>query len=187
MSYSTNPWTLRKIESQLTPLTEGRGCRWHRPVGASDRWAQVWAYKIREGLAIARRHPTLFPALRAVADLVRIEATSESLVEAYIIAAALPTAPVTAPQRAISFQDSIETPASLDHICASWDAAQPSTQPLHFPKTALTTDKLLDLARWLAAKTPPWMVLYMNRTTSLTLALDDPNIPAEAKVQVVSL
>lgn len=60
MGYSKSPSTARAVQPQLRGIEEGRdSIEWKVAPGQASRWA----YKIREALRIADRHPTEFPFL----------------------------------------------------------------------------------------------------------------------------
>ena len=179
MAYSKSPFTLKKIEAQLEPLTRGQTCVYRRPESASPNWASLWSYKIREGLSIAKLYPEKFPALTKIASSVEVRVLSSQEVEASVTISVAPALfEITKTQ--LQTWPSITAPiTSIEQIKADWTGHG----SLHYPATSLGYNDIIALAQWSNAQSPLLMVLYSARTTSLTLAIDDPAVPAEAKVQ----
>lgn len=190
MTYARNPNILRQILPQLQPLLEGRVAVWQRPVEADPRkWAAAWAYKVRQGLSIAERHPQHFGTLAALAPIIRVQVLDKDRVQAGFIAAITPQAvePVETDSRAREIDFEYEDPQEIGiNFAGLYDflAAFPKQEKYHFVRSSLTNDERERLARSMAAK--GWMVLYDPTSTGLTLAPDDPEVPASAKVSSAS-
>lgn len=177
MAYSRSPYTLRRIEVQLEPLTRGETCIYTKPEGASANWASQWSYKIREGLSIARALPDRFPSLAKVAANVEVRVLSSQEVEARVNVR-VPALPVIGGGN-ILHNYTTSPMDNLEQVKVEWEGQGTA----HYALTAFSQEEIRNLAAWGRAQEPPLMVLYSPRTTALTLAIDDPSVPEEAKVR----
>jgi hypothetical protein len=189
MGYAKSSATMRRMFPALQPLAEGKPCEWDRPSGDAD----VWAYKLREALFISRKEWARRPLdmeLKAFAQaslMFTIQVISPTLVRAVfanpseIQMEPRPTEQALTPGPA----HRISQLQSVEDLQAAWKSAMPSNDPLHFPDMQLSDQDLALAAAWAASLTPAWMILRRKGTNAITLAPDNPNVPAEAKVHPV--
>ncbi len=182
MAYSTSPFTLMKMETQLYPLSQGKTVRWARPLNEKIGWASAWAYKVREAFYIARLYPDRFPALAKIADKVKVSVLEGGGVEARVEIAVhpAPVAVVTAVAPTIAQVEDAPV-ADMNTIMSAIEREEELGATVHFPRTSVSAEELKVIAG--QAQANKQMVLYSARTTGLTIAPDDPEVPAEARVQ----
>lgn len=172
MGYSRNPEVLERIIDSLEPLTRGQECLWERPTGDAIRWAD----RIREALYIADHHPHRYPELAAARGRFIIKTMSDNEVRAIRRQTIDPSpAIINGTERPPSTMVDLST--VLDRFGKV--IADIVDLPMHFSHTTLSEDDL----KTIAARVSPCIVLYDPRSTALTIAEDNPNIPAEAKIQ----
>lgn len=170
MGYSNNPALVRKARELLQPLTTGKDFVW---TGVTD--PRRLAYRLRECLAIARKHPEEFPQLNQFAHKYIIRTFTGS------VAAIMPEEPQsmaarpTVPQAAVS-QFVIDSPVSVAQVIEAWINQQPSLALLILTNCSFSNSELSELALWASRNEPAWMVLHERGERSVTLALDDPAI-----------
>lgn len=156
MGYSKNPDTLNKIRGHLLNLEDGLATEWKVPEDKTD-W---WAYKVREGLSIARLYPTRFPKLAEAAQMFKVVIAGAGIVRA-VLAGNTPEPVVSAAGGNV--QHGLDTdhavtgdggrrstatvtgPQTADSIMRVWFAQQPSNNPIYFPDAALSNSELLTL------------------------------------------
>jgi hypothetical protein len=190
MGYSKNISTLRSMADQLQLLAAGQACRWERPGEDADKWA----YKIRECMQIAVRltkknDPQLedwMKNLAAAKSAFAIRVISPTLVEASFKTdmelSAEPT-PVVQGMQPAGRSHLIGEVKTLEDMQAVWKHAQPTNDPIHFPNCLLSDQELSLAADWADRLKPSWMLLKPRNTRDVTLAPNDPRVPAEAKVK----
>lgn len=190
MGYSQNISTLRAIQPQLQLLAAGQPCTWDRPSGDGHRWA----YKIREALNVAERevinkgeHADEFIKQLAVAKKhFTIRTISQFKVEASFKTSAeesLEPTPTDQGKETSTRSHTIGEIKTLEDLIAIWHDRQPTNTPIHFPNALLSDTDLVLAADWAATLQPPWMLLRPRGTNALTLAPNDPQVPAGAKVK----
>lgn len=186
MAYSTSPYTLVKIEMELMPLASGKTIKWLRPANERQGWASNQGYKVREAMKIALLYPERFPALAKVAEHVTVKILSATEVEARVDikvpASTVVSEPLAAPvhRPSATRQDYALLPMDeVKQVIAEWEGSGVA----HYDKTVLGPEQLRELALWADKQVPKLMVVYGRRTTSLTIALDDPEVPQDARVQ----
>lgn len=189
MGYSKNPISLQRIEAALIPLKQGKPCAWDRPDGDADRWA----YKVRQALYIAARHPREFPELAEAAKRFKIMVLNDYLVQA-VVSGAPSEATLTSRESAMAQGLPVAGPPheiaavqTAEEIITAWRNAQPTNDKLHFPQAMLSDEELAVAAQFAAARTPAWMLLktrplVLGQPYSLTLAPHDDRVPAAARV-----
>lgn len=189
MAYSKSISTLRGMQPYLKLLTEFTPCEWQRTAPDADKWA----YKLREALFIARREAVLrkddeeIQALANAALMFTIQVINPHLVRAVLADVSEIQAEPTPTRQALDAgpDHRVSKIQSVQDLKDVWLRAQPTNDKLHFPDARLSDDELSEAAGWAASLTPPWMLLRPKGTNSLTLAPDDPRVPAEAKVRPV--
>lgn len=172
MAYSDSPETLRKILPLLQPLAEGKSWRWSAPDNA-----RMLAYKLREGLYIARTHPTEFPELAQAAGQFRIEVVNKDTVQAVqkrqftteAMAAAdagntSAAVVVTGTEMAGKLHELV-APESAIRIIQFWMDAQPSNGPFSFPRSTLNMEEMTKLYNWATAR--KWLIFYAEGRITL--------------------
>lgn len=187
MGYSKNISTFNQMKDQLTLLSQQTPCSWDRPSGDADNFA----YKIREALFIAslesQKHPKdpYWLTLALVRKTWEIRVISPFKIEAApgldieLDSRPTPSAPSNQPAGKVPILAQVRT---AEDVIAFWTKLQPSNDKIHFPQILLSDQDIGLVADWAAGLTPSWMVLRPKGTTSLTLAPDDPNVPAAARV-----
>lgn len=179
MSYSTSPLTLNRILREYAPLLQGKACIWHRPLGADpNRWAHRWAYKLREGLTIAKLYPEQFRELAQLADDVKIVTTAVT-VEMYLSLRPAVEVEVREITQRIA-PEVAHSQTTFEDVLHMWQERRRSGVKLYVEKHSLTEAEQQRLAHTL--RLDGWMVLR-SRDGALTLAPDDAAVPLEARVQ----
>lgn len=190
MGYSNNVSTVRNMAGQLQLLAAGQPCRWERPGKDGARWA----YKIRECLDISVREvmkkgehaDELCKRLAIAKQHFTIRFISDTLVEASFkteAEASLEPTPATQGMDPAGKPHTLGELKSLEDMMAVWKSRQPSNDPIHFPNALISDSDLALAADWAAGLKPPWMILRPKGTNSITLAPNDPRVPAGAKVK----
>lgn len=189
MAYSKSITTLRTMQPYMGLLASFTPCEWTRTQPDADKWA----YKLREALYIARREAPRRPDdeemqnLAKAALLFKIQVINPHFVRAVIADVSEVQEEPTPTVQALTPGPDHRTSKiqSLEDLQSLWLKAQPSNDKMHFPDARLTDEELNLAAAWAASLTPPWMLLRPRGTNALTLAPDDPRIPADAKVRPV--
>lgn len=184
MGYSTSPFTLDRIAPEFALLIVARACVWKRPKDAKHDWASKLAYKLREGLYLAGVFEDRHPSLSAIADHVKVTTTRDMVVAVVMEhQAEIEFAPQAEPLNAPALAE----PGDFKHLTyeAVWGLVQQRIKDgyamkLHIPGHSLTAYEINALAANLLVK--GWMLLA-DRSGALTMAPDDPDVPAEAKVR----
>lgn len=191
MGYSKSIASVLNMEASLQMLAQQKPCSWDVPEGVTDeRAADRLAYKIRQALRIAYRHKTRFPDLAEAYLRFEIQVVGDTLVQAVVKPSKNTSGAIEAgaPIRhgmelAGSAPMVLAMVSSPEEVVKVWHNAQPTNDRIHFPEALLNDAQLKELAAWAASLTPSWMLLRPKGTNALTLAPDDPRVPAEAKVK----
>lgn len=172
MAYSRSKYTLEKRLHLYSDLLLGKAAWWEtaNPVRL--------AAHIREGLYIAQLYAAEYPKIAAIAAHVKVSLVGARTVEARIDIPLLSEKLEIARESFAKLETIKDTPYTLAEIL---EAMEYPVNRMTFMQTTLTPTELHQLAGAMAAEGR--MVLYVGRTSMLTIALDDPDIPAEAKVQ----
>lgn len=190
MGYAKSPATLRRIEALLKDLAEGRPCVWETQDTNDTGWAGRWAYKVREGLSIAARHPDLFPGLAANADRFTVEELSPFKVQARFSANTVESAVIaagTAPSVTHGVEDAgakprtYAGPQTAMSIIDTWLKSQQPfghNDPLNFSQAGLTPQDMAKLHAWAVKRTPPWMIVNPKGTPTVILMPHDAELEA---------
>lgn len=177
MGYSASIKTVHRNMDILQPLLHKTTHVYtHQP------FPHKLAYKIRESLRIASRNPETFPELAAIAHKVRVRVVGDTVVvdRPEDWAAAI-TQPTSLDQQAFNsiFLSNIST---IEAVIGRWLDQQPMTAPIVIDNSQLTATQLRVIAAWGLKQTPPLMVLSAPTQGTVTLALDDPSVPPEARI-----
>lgn len=190
MGYSKNISTLRTMRPQLALLIELQPCRWERPGEDADRWA----YKIREALSLAVRvtrqnagnAEDWIIALAAAKEKFEIRVINPRLVEASFatdLETSIRPTPVVQGMAPAGRSHTVGEVKTLEDLMSIWQGAQPTNDPIHFPNCLLSDQDLALAADWATTLRPPWMLLKPKGTQAVTLAPNDPRVPAGAKIR----
>jgi hypothetical protein len=160
MAYSESKKTLDKIRPQLQKLEIGEECVWTGLKGIAGG-SQRFAYKLREGLYIARQHPSDYPDLARAAENFRIERIDADKVQAVLAPKGTNETPVLSkaakPAETVVNQGMAEAgkapvnrvgPQTAASIIQAWHDVQPSNSPLTFPQAALGREEKVKLYQW---------------------------------------
>jgi hypothetical protein len=178
MGYRNNPELVTERWDLLSPLEAGQEYRW-AVKGDWDATHRV-AFKIREGLHIARRHPARFPKLASAAARMSIHIVEVGVIEARLRAVdSVESAPdyQRVPQQGGDIPVDKTVPSialpSADDIISAWNAHLPSNNPLTFKQTVLPLPELLRLHAWATTQHPKLMFLVGEHNQTIMLSLHD--------------
>lgn len=169
MAYSESVETLKKILPLLQPLAEGRAWRWN--VQGS---AKLLAYKLREGLYIARRNPKDYPELAAAAGQFQIKVVDQNTVQAVqkqvfttqaVAGAEVNEGVVVTGTEMVGKLHELVSPSSAIEVIQFWTDGQPSNGPFTFPNSTLNLEEMTKLYRWAIAR--KWLIFYNERRITL--------------------
>lgn len=192
MGYSRNAAVARKVLPHLVPLARGESTSWTVEYGK----AEAWAYKVREALSIIADNltdPDFAPFAKHINQF-KIIVTSPSNVQAQLApTTATPQAMqriATAPSPSFGGQEAIAgrstrtlvSPRSTFDVIEFWRSQQPTSDMLSITEINFTNAEIDEIARFLGAQARRWMVIHPRGTAMLTLAPDDPRVPAESRV-----
>lgn len=186
MGYSRNPVTLRKIEARLEPLTRGTPCSWTITEGSADRWA----YRVREALSIALRHPEKFPGLARHARRIRVEVVNDHLVQALIddserAPEAVLNEPSTVPIHGLAeaagpgASRTLVSPRSAAEVIEFFIRSGASNDPIRILQADLSDDQKAELQKYAQSRTPAW-VLLEPAPGALVFTPSTPDLPPGA-------
>jgi hypothetical protein len=159
MAYSESEKTLEKIRPQLARLEAGNACIWTGLKGISGG-SRRFAYKLREGLFIAKLYKDKYPDLAKAADNFKIERVDADKVQAVVatkgttetpvLVDAPAAAPVVNQGLAVAEKKPVNRagPQSAATIIQVWHDVQPSNTPLTFPQANLSREEKLKLHTW---------------------------------------
>jgi len=175
MPYSTNPDRLVQLLPYMAHLIQRRDCFWN--LEGRKVTAQVFAYRIREALTIARLHPDKFPQVAAIADDVVVEVDNHCVLAKFgkVLNAPLPQsiADYAAQQAQFASERPFVAPMqiryTLETVSALWAKRQGSS--VNLPAYIPTNDELLRLYDWASVQEPP--VMLMPSDAALTLVAHD--------------
>ncbi len=193
MAYSSSKLTVQRIRPRLKRLEAGHECRWETPAGKAD----LFAYKIREALYIAKTHyPQDFPALAKAATNFEIVATKGKYVTArrkwdgevseleLTIRAEIDEPPVevmTNEEEAAYADEAANEAGDLltvdGHqtqftIIATWTQNRYVAR-LSFPDAELSEHSLTMLYNWAEKQSPRLMIIAIPPEPGITLAPHD--------------
>jgi hypothetical protein len=176
MSYSVNPIVVHNSRALLKKIEKGQEDWWEcEPDPQSTR---KFAYKIREALYCARRHPSLFPKLAKSAELFSIVEAGDGRVEAKFKAGKTASSGSTdTPTHGLEPQGKAVPTVGMhnaEQIIQSWKDHLPSNDALHFTQTNLDEIQLASLYEWTRTWQPKLMILVGDQT--LTVSLYDPSV-----------
>lgn len=172
MGYSTSvERTLIPLLPLLEPLKTGP-CVWKAKDDGSPAPAKRLAYKLREGLYIAKLNKDQYPELAAAAETYRIEIVNTHTVQAR--QAASPTeaevlvgvAPIQGLEKA-GRAAATSGQQTAESIIAAWKSAQPSSEPMHFPQANLGEEELLKLYQLVQGLEPEWVFFEFSGAITL--------------------
>lgn len=175
MPYSTNPDRLVQLLPYMAHLVQGQNCFWN--LEGRKVTAQVFAYRIREALTIARLHADKFPQVAAIADDVVIEVDNHCVLAKFgkVLNAPLPQsiADYAAQQAQFASERPVVAPMqiryTLETVSALWAKRQGTS--VNLPAYIPTNDELLRLYDWASVQEPP--VMLMPSDAALTLVAHD--------------
>lgn len=172
MGYSKNPALVRKAAELLQPLLSGKSVTWNS-LANPDRFA----YRIRECLAIVRRHPAQFPELAKVAHLYKIT-PQESSVCAHLVTEpdwkAMTTDQVVYAEKVQPpNKQVVDAPTSVLQVVNAWIHSRPSELPIVLTNCTFSNLELEKLAVWAESQEPKWMVVHEEGTKTVTLMLEE--------------
>lgn len=174
MAYSISPKTLERIRPLLKPLEEGTSWRWTAP-GA----ARLLAYKLREGLYIARLYREQYPDLARASENFRIQVIDNDNVQATqkqsftteVMAAVeshngeQPTAMIVSGTEIAGKPHELVGPTSAAQIVGFWTSAQPSNSAFTFPQATLDMAEMVKLYEWATER--KLLIFYSNGRITL--------------------
>jgi hypothetical protein len=176
MGYSESIATLetRRAEGLLTDLEQGKGCSWTvRPgVRPAD-----FAYKIREALWIASKHPIAYPELAKAHSIFKIEVIGPNKVQARIKRSTTEGAIIageannTGLETAEKGSGTLQGTQTADSIIQHWLDNQPSNASIFFPEAMLSEPDKLRLFNWASSR--GWM-FFEALNGAITLQREDP-------------
>lgn len=171
MAYSRSPVTLIRRKPHIEPMFRGETQRWIAPFPEDTTEATTWAYKIRECLYVAKRHPGRFPTLARNAERYYVEVLDEKTVQASISNGA-----ILGQMAAITLPDAAPQPITFSEAISRFEIVQcllrtgaGASGPLYFPNATLAPLELSKLATWAISLDPAWTVVQSKVTKGTTL------------------
>lgn len=187
MGYTDNPEVLRARLDMFDKLPTKQTISWTlRDPQSGD--ARRFAYKLREGLAIARANPLDFPELAALADhyTFRVQDAS-TIIGDYSERATLPIAdsmqhgaadvPVVLGTQNLT----LDAPRSVFDVITFWVDSQnklPHSNKLRITNHQLSEVDMGKVYRWASGLTPPWIIVRPKDSKSFTLGPYEVDAPA---------
>ena len=162
MGYSQSPSTLEKLIPSLGELNQGKPQRW---TGLMQ--PNLWAYKVREALYIAKLHADDYPELAQAAEKFSVVIVDSQTVETRLKQQSPTLVSVGGNSEFTEAGPSrrVEGPQTAATIIEYWIKAQPSNSPLYFPQAGLSRTDLIQLYQW--AEKQGWFLFVADDAITL--------------------
>lgn len=186
--YSVSLRSIETARADLERMLSSPQVVWYAPPGAPATWSRAFAMRLRNAMHSAEHNSKLHSHVARYAHL--FATTTIKVINERTVAAVANGKVVGEPTSTadLPVAEAVRAPSApagpLDSILATYQTRRLSSAHIRIADCTLTPAELGHLAHVLAAD--DWMVM-LAFDGALTLAPDDPLVPADAKVTPVAL